>query len=117
MENEKPVADSAPIAIPATEEAPAPVVETPKPVETKKITMKKKKTAKKKPTPKKEASVATTDPYTDGGPLDLDRKENQRQSTAIMEQVQPQSAQSPTVAIPSAPTIDERDQIIPFESK
>src|SRR3989338_10311533 len=31
LENEKPVADSAPIAIPATEEAPAPVVETPKP--------------------------------------------------------------------------------------
>ncbi|MBI5300191.1 MAG: hypothetical protein HY877_07885 [Deltaproteobacteria bacterium] len=110
LENEKPIADSAPVAMPVTEEvkkeealAPAPVVETPKSVETKKVTMKKKKTAKKKTAQKKPTSVATTDPYTDGGPLDLDRKENQTQPS--------------TVATPSAPTIDERDQIIPFESK
>lgn len=110
LDNEQPMAESAPIAMPAEKK-----VEVTKAKKTlaKKKSKNKKKIAKKS-APSKSVSVnAQSDAYTNGGTDDLDRIENRKKyqlpTTAKIEKVRTVKATPPV-------PLDERDQFIPFES-
>lgn len=114
LENEQAIAEAAPIVMP--------VVETPKPVAKKKVAVKKHVT-KKKVAKKSRSTIhelrstksiyAQPDPYTDGGPNDLDRLEN-RPKYGLPAVTKLTKKVETITAAPSVP-LDERDQFIPFE--
>ncbi len=126
LDNEQPIAESAPVVMPAeTKEAPKP-----KPVAKKKTAVKKpiskKKVAKKQRSTIPDSRLpadslarstksiyAKPDPYTDGGANDLDRLENRKKYNLPVATKQIKKVKTETAA-PSVP-LDERDQFIPFE--
>jgi len=91
LEEEKPLAESPSIEMPEQ-----------------KVAQQNEKPKKPKKVVRVELTPTRTDPYTDGGPLDLDRPENQEKGPTKI--LVPQEA----TAIAPLP-LDERDQFIPFE--
>lgn len=132
LENETPIAESPAVVMPAEPASPEPVpIEAPPAVEQPVVERPKPASpepALSKPTlsvpaekmalkVRAEVRVPATDPYTDGGPLDLDRRENQTGPGILIQKVPLAGTKTaPAVAAPSSPTMDERDQVIPFES-
>jgi len=111
LESEQPMAESAPVIMPIQKtEDRIPRTEDQKPVKKKRV-----KVAKKvKPKKEKISSVyAQPDPYTDGGPQELDRQEN-RDKYGLPTATKTTQKVKTVTATPPLP-MDERDQFIPFE--
>ena len=115
-ESEQPLAESATVTMPTTQET-EPVAEPKKTVsETPKVTAKPvatEKPRKVKKVVRMELTPPRTDPYTDGGPLDLDRPENRQGEIKVIRVPQGSDTMEAT-ATPTLP-LPERDQIMPFE--
>lgn len=104
LENQKPLAESQPVTVIEVKETPPP----PPIVEEKKVAPKPKVVRKKKVAKKKQqpwVSPYANDPYTDGGPGDIDRPENK--PTYF-----PEGAKEATA---EPLKLRERDEFIPFE--